>query len=89
MAKRERSPGEIIQDMLLVTLEEKMASKTRIMQKSYLNQKTFLKYFSFLLDKGYISRSPQLAEKYLVSTRGREVLEQLKEVNGLICFEET
>jgi len=86
MVKRERSPGEIIQDILLVAFEERMVSKTRIMQRSCLNQKTFLKYFSFLLDRGYITRSTQPAEKYLVSTKGKEVLERLREVNGLICL---
>ncbi|GFO96479.1 putative transcriptional regulator [groundwater metagenome] len=54
MAKRERSRGEIIHDVLEVTLNEENPRKTRIMQRSYLNTVTFSKYFDFMLNGGFI-----------------------------------
>jgi len=89
MVKNERSQTEIIQDLLLVTLKENEASKTKIMQRAYLNQKTFKKYFIFLTMNDYLIRSDNIPEKYTISQKGKDLLEQLRQVNHLICLEES
>lgn len=93
MGKKERTRGEIIQDLLLVTLEERQASKTKIMQRAYLNQKSFQKYFHFLLGNGYLTTCGLPVKKYMVTNKGREMLDWVRQVNQLlnqmICLEES
>ena len=85
MGKRERTRHEIIQEMLHVTLQEQMISKTRMMQQAYINPNSFQRYFRYMLGNGYIVRCKQKTEKYMVTDAGRSLFEKLQEMNPLIC----
>ncbi len=84
MVKRERSRGEIIRDVLAVTLEEENARKTRIMQRSYLNMVTFGKYFDFMLNKGFLEKCNPEAGCYKVTEKGKNLLRRLKELDEIL-----
>jgi predicted transcriptional regulator len=87
MTRKERSQSEILQDILIVILEEREASKTRIMHRANLNQKTFQKYFSSLLSNGFIVLHNDYGEtyrKYRITRRGRETLDHLRAVNTIL-----
>ncbi len=90
MGRRERSQSEIFQDLLVVTLEEKQASKTRIMHRANLNQKTFQKYFSTLIENGFVTLCNEYGEtyrKYRITQMGRETLEHLRAINTILPTE--
>ena len=74
-----RSRWEIIQDLLKTTLKEKKAKKTRIMHKTYLDWRNFNKYFTFLLEEGFIVEYTN--EKYYgLTEKGKELLDRLEKV---------
>lgn len=78
-----RCKWEIILDLLKTTLKEKKVKKTRIMQKTYLDWRNFNKYFTFLLEEGFIVENTD--EKYYELTDvGSELLERLEKVYELI-----
>jgi predicted transcriptional regulator len=87
MTRKERSQSEILQDLLMVILEEREASKTHIMHRANLNQKTFQKYFSSLLSNGFVILCDDYNEtyrKYRITKRGRETLDRLRAVNMIL-----
>jgi predicted transcriptional regulator len=84
MGKQERTRHEIIQDMLLVALEERSVSKTRIMQKAHLNPRSFQRYFQFLLESEYLIASTHHPDRYQISETGKVVIHTLREANRLV-----
>ncbi len=87
--KSERNRWEIFSDILKATLEEKKIKKTRILQKAYLDWRTFNRYFVFLLDERFITKyvldenNPE--ECYKITEKGREFLKKLKELEEVIA----
>ncbi len=88
MTRKERSQSEILQDLLMVTLEEREASKTCIMHRANHNQKTFKKFFFTLLSNGFIMLCEdyrgETYRKYRITEKGRETLDHLRSVNTIL-----
>lgn len=82
--KKERCRWMIILDLLTVTLEEKRARKTRIMQKACLDWRNFQKYFTFLNKNDFIRLSPVEERSYEITEKGVELMNRLKEVDEMI-----
>jgi len=78
----------IIQDLLTVTLEEKRARKTRIMQKACLDWRNFQKYFKFLYKNKFIRISTVEERSYEITEKGVELMNRLKEVDEMIMWDE-
>ncbi|HZD43609.1 MAG TPA: winged helix-turn-helix domain-containing protein [Methanomicrobiales archaeon] len=89
MGRRERSQGEIIQDLLEVTIQERPVRKTYVMHRANLSTRTFERYFAFLLCEGFITSSAGEWETYTVTESGRDLHKKLKEVNRLISMDPT
>jgi predicted transcriptional regulator len=87
--KKGRNRWEIIRDMLKATLEDNKVKKTRIMQKAYLDWRTFNRYFDYLLNEGFITkRNPNennSEESYVLTEKGLEFLKKLKELEEVLC----
>lgn len=83
-SRKERSRSEIIRDMLSVTMEERKPKKTRIMQKTCLNLKSFRRYFEKMLEEGFISQINSGSGRYEVTEKGRDLLNKLKEMDELM-----
>ncbi len=81
-SKRGRGRWEIIRDILTAILEENKVKKTRIMQKAFLDWRTFNRYFEFLLIDGFAECNKD--ECFMVTDKGRELLERLKEVENVL-----
>ncbi|HLB71043.1 MAG: hypothetical protein OIN88_15270 [Candidatus Methanoperedens sp.] len=83
--RKERSRWEIVEDILTVLVEEKKPKKTRIMQRAYLDWRNFQRYFDFLLEESFISKSKDPEEGcYELSEKGRELLKRLKDVKEIL-----
>ncbi len=80
---KKRSRWELIYDVLKVTLEERSAKKTRIMQRAYLDWRNFQKYFQLLLEKGFIAKCNNPEDSYEITEKGMELLERLKNVDEI------
>ncbi len=87
--KMERNRWEIIRDILKATLDEKKVKKTRILQKAYLDWRTFMRYFVYLLDEGFITKyvldESNPDECYMITEKGRAFMKKLKELEDLIA----
>ncbi len=81
--RKKRISREIILDILMVLLEEKRSKKTRIMQRAYLDSRSFQKYFELLIDKGFITKCNSIPDNYEITEKGMKLLERLKEVEKL------
>lgn len=75
---KDRSRWEIILDMLKAIQEESKAKKTRIMQKAYLDWRNFERYFNFLVEEGFVERTPDV--RYALTKKGEGLLASLQEV---------
>lgn len=82
--KKDRSMWEILLDVLAVLQEENEAKKTRIMQKAYLDYRTFQRYFGFLLGRGFIVKCNPTPECYKLTEKGRILLTKLKDVDEVL-----
>ncbi len=83
--KNRRSKWVIIADMLKVLTEEKKSTKTRIMQKAYIDWRLFKKYFEFLLEEGFIEKTNESEpETYNIAEKGIELLKRLKYVDEMM-----
>ncbi len=86
--KTGRNRWEIIRDILKATLDDKKVKKTRILQKAYLDWRTFNRYFDYLLSEGFIEKrnsdDPLHDECYLITEKGRDFLRKLKELEEVI-----
>lgn len=80
--RKDRSRWEIVQDLLRVTKEEKKGKKTRIMQKAYLDWRNFQRYFSFLLEEGFIANCD--LNCYELTKRGEELIRRLDQVDEML-----
>lgn len=80
--RKGRSRWEIVQDLLKVTREEKKGKKTRIMQKAYLDWRNFQRYFSFLLEEGFITNCD--TNCYELTKRGEELIRRLDQVDEML-----
>ena len=78
--------------MLLCLERDGNSKKTRIMQRSYLDWRSFKKYFSFLTENGYIKELEDPPnddeEVYSISEDGRELLNELKDVKEILKTDE-
>ncbi len=83
-----RGRWEIILDILRAISEGgSVVKKTHIMQKAYLDWRSFQKYFHFLLEHGFVgSDKPGGSESkgYYLTERGRDLLNRLGEVEGIL-----
>ncbi len=82
--KRERSKWEVILDILKVIQEEEKVKKTRIMQRAYLDWRNFQRYFDFLLEEGFISKSNPTPDYYEITENGRLLSKKLKDVDEML-----
>lgn len=86
--KMERNRWEIIRDILKATLDERKVKKTRILQKAYLDWRTFNRYFVYLLDERFITKSvldeSNPDECYIITEKGRNFMKKLKELEDVI-----
>lgn len=82
--RKERSVNEIIHDMLSVILEEEKPKKTLIMRRTYLNCKSFSKYFDMLLEENIIAACDPEKESYELTEKGRELLKRLNGISELL-----
>lgn len=78
---KDRSRWEIILDVLKAIQEENKAKKTRIMQRAYLDWRNFDRYFSFLLEEGFIERTPDTC--YRLTEKGEGLLTRLQGVDEI------
>ena len=82
-----RSRWEIIYDILKETSREEKKSggyarKTRIMQAAYLDWRNFNRHLTFLMENGFIGCQEE--DCYYLTERGRDLLDQLREVRNTI-----
>ncbi len=83
--KKRRSRWVIIADILKVLTEEKRSTKTRIMQRAYIDWRIFKKYFEFLLAEGFIAKTNESEpETYNIADKGIELLKRLKNVDEMM-----
>jgi len=83
---KQRSRWDIILDLLKVILEEKNAKKTRIMQRSNLDWRSFKRYFDFLVERGFVGNGGNAGERktYEVTKEGKDLLTKLQEVRKML-----
>ncbi len=78
---KDRSRWEIILDVLKAIQEDNKAKKTHIMQRVYLDWRNFDRYFSFLLEEGFIERTPDTY--YRLMEKGERLLTRLQELDKI------
>ncbi len=81
--KKGRGRWDIVRDILTATLEEGTGKKTRIMQKAFLDWRTFSRYFEYLLNDEFLTDCNE-DEYFTVTDKGRELLERLKSVEDVL-----
>lgn len=83
---RQRSRWDIIEDMLKVISEEGKAKKTRIMQRSNLDWRSFKRYFDFLVERGFVGNGGKPGERkaYTLTEKGKDLLMKLQEVKEML-----
>lgn len=81
--KKGRSRWDIVRDILKATLEEENVKKTHIMQKAFLDWRTFNRYFEYLLNDGFLTDCNE-HECFTLTDKGRELLERLKSVEDVL-----
>jgi predicted transcriptional regulator len=85
--KESRSGWELIGVILgEITAEGKRAKKTRIMKGAYLDWWSFEKYFTRLLDGGFIKEidDPIVGTFYELTDRGKDLRGKLNEVRDIL-----
>ena len=83
---KHRSRWDILLDILKVISEEEGVKKTRIMQKTNLDWRSFKKYFDFLVDHSFLRVGDELGKRksYKLTKKGRNLLVELQEVTEMI-----
>ena len=83
---KHRSRWDILFDILKVISEEEGVKKTRIMQKTNLDWRSFKKYFDFLVDHSFLRVGDELGKRksYKLTKNGRNLLVELQEVTEMI-----
>ena len=78
-----RGRWEIFLDILRGLESKNKCGKTKIMQMAFLDWRTFKKYFKFLTENGYIKKCENPGNKYRITEKGRELLNELKKVENI------
>jgi len=78
-----RGRWEIIRDILNAIQEDRKVKKTRLMQKAYLDWRTFNRYFEYLLNDGFLIECKN-NECFELTNRGSELLNKLKDVEDVL-----
>jgi len=83
---KQRSRWDILCDILKVISEEEGVKKTRIMQKSNLDWRSFKRYFDFLVDHGFLRTGDESGKRksYKLTKKGQNLLVELQEVTEMI-----
>ena len=83
---KQRSRWDILFDILKVISEEEGVKKTRIMQKSNLDWRSFKRYFDFLVDHGFLRAGDESGKRksYKLTKKGQNLLVELQEVTAMI-----
>lgn len=81
--KKGRGRWEIIRDILIAIQEDRKVKKTRLMQKAYLDWRTFNRYFEYLLNDGFLIECNNY-ECFELTNRGSELLNKLKDVEDVL-----
>lgn len=81
--KKGRGRWEIIRDILMAIQEDRKVKKTRLMQRAYLDWRTFNRYFEYLLKDGFLIECND-NESFELSNRGFELLNKLKDVEDVL-----
>ncbi len=85
---QERNRWEIIRDILKATIDDNKVKKTRILQKAYLDWRTFSRYFDFLNDEGFITKykpNGSNEECYMITDKGKAFINKLKELEDVMA----
>ncbi len=85
---QERNRWEIIRDILKATIDDTKVKKTRILQKAYLDYRTFNRYFNFLNDEGFITKYKANGcnkECYMITDKGKAFIKKLKELEDVMA----
>lgn len=75
----------ILYDLMNAINQDGYARKTNLMQKAYLDWRNFDRYFSFLVDNGFIEKN---VERYKITEKGQVLFERLKILEGIKNIEE-
>ena len=81
--KNERSRWDLIFDILDMAHEKKSAIKASAIQKSYIDPKSFDKYFEFLMKENFIEKH-NIGESYYLTKSGEELHRGLKEISEIL-----
>lgn len=81
--KKGRGRWEIIRDILIAIQEDRKMKKTRLMQRAYLDWRTFNRYFEYLLNDGFLIEC-KYDECFELTNRGSELLNRLKNVEDVL-----
>ncbi len=81
--KKGRGRWEIIRDILKAIQEDRKVKKTRLMQRAYLDWRTFNRYFEYLLNDGFLIGCND-DECFELTNRGSELLNRLKDVEDVL-----
>ncbi len=81
--KNERSRWDLIFDILDITQEKKSAIKASTIQKSYIDPKSFDKYFDFLMKENFIGKHNN-GESYYLTKSGEELYKGLREISEIL-----
>ncbi len=83
---KQRSRWDIMGDILKGISEEERARKTRIMQRSNLDWRSFKRYFDPLVERGFVEGGgePDEGEIYELTEKGKELLMKLQEVKEML-----
>ena len=83
---KQRSRWDIMGDILKAISEEGRAKKTRIMQRSNLDWRSFKRYFDFLVERGFVGNGGEPGERktYGLTEKGKDLLMKLEEVREML-----
>ena len=83
---KQRSRWDIMGDILKVISEEERARKTRIMQRSNLDWRSFKRYFDPLVERGFVGGVGEPGERktYELTEKGKDLLMKLQELREIL-----
>ena len=83
---KQRSRWDIMGDILKGISEEERARKTRIMQRSNLDWRSFKRYFDPLVERGFVEGGgePHEGGIYELTEKGKDLLMKLQELKEML-----